>query len=294
MEKFLEILHVGGRSDVGMSAVLWDKIKNEANLTLFEADHTLVDAGLTKENAVGIKIISKCLSNYIGQAEFNLNVDICSSSLFKTSPKAIDNRWPSRWGDMSKTIKTIKVNVTTLNQLLKDNEIVLPHFMGLDAQGSEYNIMLAGTEVFEKDLVGIISEMEFREIYEGQALFADQDSFLRKYCFNLHDFYSGQYWSYVQYFKGTGFPVVTEAFYLRDFEYFVNRDEELNKKLMNLARLIVVAVAYTKFCYAHVILKYIKTTWLNEWNNFLNSSSYECLKNAVKTIEDIAIADNLI
>lgn len=283
----LNILHVGGRGrGIGLIGDFFNSIQDEAELTVFEADSTLSNAGLP-ELPYKIKIISKCLSNYIGKSEFNINVDQRSSSLFKVSEEALDYASPIKWGENCKTTKVITVDVTTIDELCKTNEISIPHFISLDAQGSEYYILDGAKSALSEDLVAVITEVEFREIYNKQKLFADQDIFLRNYGFKLYHFFNMQFWhSQTEYIKDDdGFPLTTEALYLRDFKYFLNKDDNLYEKLTNLARLIIIAAYFKKMSYVYQILKYIKINFNNEWRKLLLEKNCIFLDQVCSTLE---------
>lgn len=274
-DKFLNILHVGGRgSGIGPIADLIKVLKDDVDLTIFEADFTLENAGLPKiiEDA---KIISKCLSNYIGKSEFNINVDSRSSSLFKVSHEAIDYLTPNRWGDSCKTVKTITVDVTTINELIKNKEIKSPHFISIDAQGSEYNILEGASTSLSNDLIAIITEVEFREIYENQKLFSDIDLFLKKYNFKLFHFFNWQHWRYQNKssHEDTGFPLTSEVLYLRDFNYFLKKEDDVSVKISNLVKLSMLASFFEKSSYANMIIEYIEKNFKSEFEEFLKKES---------------------
>lgn len=279
-EKFINIIHVGGRgSGIGPIADFVKNFKSDIELVIFEADNSLKNAGL-KELPDNSKIISKCLSNYTGKSKFNINSDERSSSLFKVSKEAIDYITPVKWGDSCKTMRTIDVDVTTIDRLIIDNEIKSPHFISLDAQGSEYNILEASTCALNDNLIGVLTEVEFREIYENQKLFSDIDLLLKKYDFQLFHFFNWQFWSYDTRFKERidEFPLTAEVLYLRNFNYFLEKNYDISIKLENLARLIMFASHFKKASYATKILEYINSNFEKEWVEFLKKRNNISLK----------------
>lgn len=280
IEKFINIIHVGGRGNgIGPVAEFVQDFKDDINLVIFEADSSLENAGLKKlpDNA---RIISKCLSNYVGKSNFNINVDERSSSLFKVSKEACDYITPVKWRDSCKTVRTIEVDVTTIDRLFIDNEIKSPHFISLDAQGSEYNILETASNALNDNLIGVLTEVEFREIYENQKLFSDIDTLLRKYDFQLFHFFNWQFWSYDTKFKEKidEFPLTVEVLYLRNFNYFLKKDCDIFVKLENLARLIMFAFHFKKMSYVSKILEYIHANFEKEWMEFLKKRNNIILK----------------
>lgn len=72
-------------------------------------------------------------------------------------------------------------------------------FLKVDTQGSELEILESGRGLVLDALVGVETEVEFMPVYEGQPLFADVDSFLRRQGFELYHldrFYAGGYRGY--------------------------------------------------------------------------------------------------
>ena len=78
------------------------------------------------------------------------------------------------------------IETENLNNLLVQNHISLPHFIKLDTQGSELDILKGGSSCLDH-VIGIETEIEFIELYENQPLFGDVDTYLRGYNFELWD-----------------------------------------------------------------------------------------------------------
>ncbi|SVD07799.1 uncharacterized protein METZ01_LOCUS360653, partial [marine metagenome] len=69
-------------------------------------------------------------------------------------------------------------------------EINAADFLKMDIQGSELKVLENATNLLETTLV-LQVEVEFVELYKGQPLFADVDSFLRSRGFQFHCFDGG-------------------------------------------------------------------------------------------------------
>lgn len=281
-----KLFHVGGRQgDIGPATQLL-KLGKNLSLTVFEANIGEDSAwkDFEKEmndqyNRYGIKsssVILQCLSDCVGKKEFYINVAPECSSLLKMSPDAKNySRMSGKdrliWGEICQPARTIEIDVTTLDELYANQMIELPHFLSIDAQGAEYEILLGASKALEGDLVGVVSEVEFRELYEGQKLFSDQFTLLRKHQFNLFELYNKEYW-YCGHMLGEGALMVAEALSLRDVDYFIKRDREATLLLPNLSKLAIVAYLFSKADYAFQIMEYIMNNWRQEWGSYIEES----------------------
>jgi FkbM family methyltransferase len=87
-----------------------------------------------------------------------------------------------RLEELVRVVKTYQVETTRLDDIpeLKESD-----FLKLDIQGAGL-LALRGAEKMLDDVLVIQTEVEFVELYKGQALFADIDSFLRGRNFQFH------------------------------------------------------------------------------------------------------------
>lgn len=83
-------------------------------------------------------------------------------------------------------IKEVEVECDTLDSVL-NNQNVRPHYLKLDTQGSELDILKGADRVLREDLLIAEIEVEFAPIYKDQPLFADIDVFMRERGFILQD-----------------------------------------------------------------------------------------------------------
>jgi len=285
----LRVFHVGGRGGVGPVECLL-QLGESLSLSIFEANIGLGDSSWKDyesliadyANRYGIKlsVIPQCLSNCVDKKEFHINVMPECSSLLKMSPDAKDytrmgGPYKVIWGQICQPAHTIEIDVTTLDELYANHVIQMPHFLSLDVQGAEYDILEGASKVLQGDLLGVVSEVEFRELYEGQKLFTDQYTLLRKHQFSLFELYNTEYW-YSGPILGKGALTVAEALFLRDFQYFVRKDKEPAQLLSNLSKLAIVAYCFHRKSYAFEILEYIMNNWQQEWDIFIkqNDSRY--------------------
>jgi len=84
--------------------------------------------------------------------------------------------------EVTRVAKSYPVETTRLDDV---PEVKGADFLKLDIQGAELLVLRGGEKMLEEVLV-IQTEVEFVELYKGQALFADVDSFLRDRNFQFH------------------------------------------------------------------------------------------------------------
>jgi len=289
-EHKFRLFHVGGREGgIGPAGILFQLGKN-LSLSVFEANLTedssleMFDKGMegyAEQYSIEISIMQQCLSDCVGKKEFYINMEPSCSSLLKVSPLALNyQRMHGEkriiWGEACQPANTIEIDVTTLDELYNNHIIELPHFLSIDAQGAEYDILVGASKALEDNLVGVITEVEFRELYDNQKLFSDQFTLLRSHQFNLFDLYSQEYW-YSSHIIGSGALMVAEALFLRDLNYFIEKDKEPNLLFPNLSKLAIAAFVFGKADYAFQITKYMVENWPEEWRTYIEQSNTEFL-----------------
>jgi len=282
----LTVFHVGGRGGAGIAPRILFLFKNrpvEKTLYIFEADlgnikdkekdEYYINKMKNKYN-VNAKVLQYCMSDHVGDGKFYLHSDRRASSLFPVEPRAKTYSFssvplPHTWGDHCKVDEIINVETTTFDELCKNGIDKKPDFLSMDAQGAEYSI-LQGSQIFlNGDLLGVTTETEFREIYQGQPLFADQDQLLRSHGFIFINFFSTQEWFLGQQVGGKFFTV-GEVLYFRDYMYFVNKYESnLDILFPVLFKLAVSAKALGYLSYLCLIIDYIEQRWSDKYKEYV-------------------------
>jgi FkbM family methyltransferase len=82
---------------------------------------------------------------------------------------------------------TQEVETTTLDAFCQSTAITEIDFIQLDVQGAELAILEGASQILTQSLLGIITEVEFTEIYTKQPLFGDLDVYLREQGLTLFD-----------------------------------------------------------------------------------------------------------
>lgn len=293
------LFHIGGREGGIGKAEYLTLLGDKLAITVFEAnlgeDKTakiwMGEMRQYIELGAEVSVMEHCLSNCVGKGEFYINVDPTCSSLFKIAPSALNySRMTPRgkqiWGESCRPVRTIGIDITTLDKLYADGVIELPDFLSIDAQGAEYNILLGASKALEGDLMGVISEVEFRELYENQPLFSDQFNLLKEHQFNLVDFYNPEYW-YSDHPLGKGVLIDAEALFLRDLHYFIKKDKEPNILFSNLAKLAVTAFCFDRRSYAFQILNHMGREWPKEWKSYLEGDAPQNLFGLIQIYEGL-------
>jgi FkbM family methyltransferase len=112
-----------------------------------------------------------------------------------------------------------EIDTVSLDAFLPKSGVRSVDFLHLDTQGTELEILQGASSFLSKSVVGVKCEVEFAPLYEGQPLFGDVDTFLRRYGFTLFDLSRSRY-------RRAGFPddaltrgqlLWGDATYLKDY-----------------------------------------------------------------------------
>ncbi len=112
-----------------------------------------------------VKLHTTALGSNAGEAEINISARADSSSLLKNAKQA--DVFPG-----THTIRTEKIHVSRLSDVLSRDEIVEPALLKIDVQGFEGEV-LKGCEDMLDRFEWIYCEMSFMDLYEGQPLARD-------------------------------------------------------------------------------------------------------------------------
>jgi hypothetical protein len=80
-----------------------------------------------------------------------------------------------------------ELTTTTLDLFMSENPGNPADFIKIDVQGAELDIFQGGLGAL-KDVLFIVTEVEFVELYHGQPLFGDVSGFLQEQGFMFHKF----------------------------------------------------------------------------------------------------------
>lgn len=274
------IWHVGGSGDYGpVEKILRSPFRNNVQLIIFEPRESSDDASYIKELSLdGIKgiLVSTCVSDQIGKKALYINKHPQSSSLLKPAQKARLEHIPwgdwLTWGEDTALDRAITVETTTIDKLVKDNNLPLPDVLSIDAQGSELSVLQGGLQAISKNTLCVVTEVEFFEIYECQGLFQDQSQLLHKLDFRLADIFNQQYWHPAPRL-GEGFLSVGEALFLRNpgtWEDYAGYDDE--KKVISLLKLAVISYCFERYSNVYRIIDSLQQEFKDIFKSILSNT----------------------
>jgi FkbM family methyltransferase len=226
------------------------------------------------------KHIPLALSNTEGKATLYVTKYPGCSSLYPPSEEYI-----KRFSGNSELIElksTVDLSTTTLEKFGKSEGIKEIDFLHLDVQGGELNVLQGADSILNNSVLGLMTEVEFTEIYTGQPLFSDVDIYLRNQGLTLFDFGS------MYRDRRRDIPVISQshpgaliwsdAFYFRDLmRSDVSPSLKTPEKLLKLACLADVM----KFPdYALEILEYLTL-------NHGRDSKYNFANNIIESLGEI-------
>lgn len=121
-----------------------------------------------------------------GEVEFHHTRDPATSSIYPPNREAWDRILPG--DERLRVVRKETVEVETLDVALQEMGLTGLDFIKLDTQGSELDILKGAEATLAGDVFGIEVEVEFTELYTGQALFPDVHAFLTNHGFEFIDF----------------------------------------------------------------------------------------------------------
>jgi len=245
----ISLHHVGGRNGSRAFPILKSFEKDFVSV-LYDADKDCIEQ--IKEKNLGSKaelhVLPYCLGRAKGGTEFNLNYDPFTSSLLK-SDNAFSQYYQFYgnldyvWGEATKTMKSFDIEISTLDSVLIDrNDLAKPDFLSIDTQGSEYDILLGAKQLLKEHILGLVLEVEFRELYIKQHLFGDIEKLLSSQGFEFIKFlYIGEFSAYRAPLglRAEGEQVFAEALFLKRDDSIGNNTAEDYVKLRKLAFLAI-------------------------------------------------------
>ncbi len=122
-----------------------------------------------------------------GRAELHVNAFTQTNSLL---PAATDvGQWsPDHY---YKTVERREVDITTVDQLMREYDIAVLDILKMDTQGTEIDVLRGAVDALAAGRIRLVySEVEFVHLYENQALFHDMDRHMQKAGYELCGIYN--------------------------------------------------------------------------------------------------------
>ncbi len=260
----INVHHIGGIGEVGPIDIT-TYFEDSVFWTFYDADETSLNDTIIKDKKY--KLINKCIGGKDEKVKFNILNDTSASSVLlpaKSAEKYVFG--PTNnikiWGEHTKLKKTIDINMYKLDTLIEQKEIGQVDFLSIDAQGLDYEI-IEGIDKNISSVVGVMCEVEFSQLYEGQKLFSDIDVKLRSKGFRLSTMFNPQLFNHMYYSRcqrGRGFLTVAEVLYLRNPEELFDKlkqnisIEEKRKIIIQLIKLAGLSLLLEHFGFSYDII----------------------------------------
>ena len=177
----LKIVDIGSGNEMGPGIGNFSRLSNYINY--FPCDPT-INSSDNNKTWKSITYIQEAIWSESGTKLLNITRQPGLSSLLEPNQSVINtfNNHADYDIKSTLTIKTIK-----LTEAAEKYKFMDVGFLSLDTQGSELEILMSGQSLLETSVSGIYIETEFQELYKGQSLFSDIDTYLRKLGFVLFD-----------------------------------------------------------------------------------------------------------
>lgn len=193
MPRRLSLLDIGAR---GGTQWPWDHV-NPKLLSVMMVEPDLVEAKKLQDAYSTDKtmVLPYVLWREECTLSLNLNRSPGTSSIYLPNRQLL-NQFPD--AERYDVLETLEVSAVTIDNLASEGRIPQIDFAKIDVQGAELAILEGGCNHLAANLVGLEAEVEFAELYSGQPLFGEVESFVRgKLGLELWDLRK-TYWKYEQ------------------------------------------------------------------------------------------------
>jgi FkbM family methyltransferase len=252
----LSLLDIGARGGIQWP---WDRVDSKLlSVVLVEPDPVEAEKLQRELNATDGVVLPFALWREEKTLTLNLNRSPATSSVYPPNRQLLDQFPEANRFDI---LKTIDISAVTIDSLASADRIPHVDFAKIDVQGAELAILEGGRNHLAANLVGLEVEVEFAELYSGQPLFGEVETFVREQLgLELWDLRK-TYWKYEQGKTAPG-PikgrlVFGDALFLRPLSgletWFAPMTPDTAKE--KLIMLILTAMAYGYVDYATAILR---------------------------------------
>lgn len=289
----LNLFHIGGGGiDIGPAEALFKLKGIHINLYLFELrtseESHIAVSKIQSRSGLDIFKVPIGIASSKRTAAFHINKYPLSSSLYEPSLLTSSDcpnfyglvdgvsKPIATWSENTQLDRLVDVSLIDLDSLIRDGVVPHPDFLSMDIQGGEYDALVGARYALEKSILGIVTEVEFFEIYKDQPLFHDQSRLLDELSFRLIDIPGFQKW-FPGPAIGKGFATVAEPIFIkfaqdRGLRNYGNRlpADLANFSSEQIIKLALIAFAFQRYSYFFTLFDYLR---INRTSEFLKLSS---------------------
>jgi len=221
-----------------------------AKVIAFEPDSEACEKvnGLTDSFAANIHAYPYALGLKNGQQTLYVTQDGMCSSLYKPN-ETMMRRFEAL--EVAYLKEEIPIDVVSLDDFIQTEKINDIDFIKIDVQGAELDVFKGGEHALQ-GIIGICTEVEWAELYEGQPLFADVDLYLREHGLQMHHFIGGE----TRPLNGPSLPGIQQHLW-SDAVYFPSFERIETLSTNKLIKLAVMATLYDAYDLAmHALKRY--------------------------------------
>lgn len=226
------IIDIGGAGGIQLR---WKNFEEYIRVIFVEPDErSYIDLKKHK-----FEVINKALWSNKGVKDFYLTKKFQTSSIYKPNREYLD-QFPD--SNRFNIVDIKKINVSKLDDIV--NNDTQPHFLKLDIQGAELEVLKGSKNTLNK-VLGLEVELNFKEIYKNIPLAHDVEIFLKSQGFVLIDYLTFFRWNRTS-FDGYGEIIFGDALFLRTPETIINIAKNNKDKISIYENYIKILFNYNK------------------------------------------------
>ena len=233
----------------------WKFIEKKIKIIFFEPDHRS-SIELKKR---GYQVIEKGLWSETARKKFYLTKKTQTSSMYKPNRSYLD-LFPN--ASRFDIVNTVDIDVEPMDDFIY--KLDQPHFIKLDVQGAELEV-LKGSKQTLKKVLGLEIEVNFKDMYENIPLAHDIEKFLINEGFFLNDYLNFIRWERDLH-RSFGEITHGDALFLKTPEKIIEISQDLANPLSLFENYIKILFIYNKLD----LIKKLSEKISDEYNQLLN------------------------
>ena len=167
-------------------------------VALYDADEDAMQSMSVSAEFAASFLLPYCLGDHDGEGTLHVNFDPFTNSLLPTAPVDAQQYLFTDGMDYvfhktleTQSIRKIRVRPLDALQEIRDGTVPPPDVLILDTQGTELDVLRGARKALGETTVALYVEVEFTELYSGQALFGEVAAFLNDLDFDFIAFTRG-------------------------------------------------------------------------------------------------------